>query len=298
MTTPLKIQASTPLRGGLDAVASPLPDGITEDEWRVGLELTPPARNAVHLWNATGCADEGYALDGSGPLTAKELGGVASGFKFYPTAIVAQVECHVSGTQSAIGDIILENAQGDLELNKHRALEAVLHGLAPVFGPAGEANPSLNNYNTGPSAPTIPQGFDVTDPGDLRGTLQGLLDSICACSKSDVIIHAPVSAWPYLEAVGVTWDEAAGVYRYGTHRVSLGCYPNVGPEDQEAIQATATDGTEFWLWATGPVYVAFSGTDTVVDLQTRQNLAQALVERAAIVAFDPACVYAVKAKVA
>lgn len=306
MTTPLKIQASPPLRGGLDAVASPLP--MSEDEWRVGIEVTPPARNSVHLWDATGCADVGYELDaaaGAGApaeLTEKTENGVASGFKFYPTGIVAQVECHVSGTQSAIGDIILENAQADLDRMQWRALEAVLHGAAPVMGPAGERNPSLANYDddgVGQSAPTLPDGFDPTAPGDLKGSLQGLLDGICACSKGDLTLHVPVSFLPYFLVDGaVRWNEDTGRYTYGSHTVSFGCYPNRGPQDTEAASPTADDGTEVWIYSTGPVYYAFGDTDTVQEVVRRQNKAIALVERPAIVAFDPVCVYAVKAKVA
>lgn len=307
MTTPLRIQASRPLRGGLDSVAVGLPE-LTEDDWKVGVELTPPARGSVSLWDATGCNDEGYALDdhdASDPLTEKPVEGVATGFKFYPGMIVAQSECEVGGSVSAIGNIILENAQADLDRNAWRAAEAILHGIAPVLHPGGlERNASLNNYGiggdpTGPSDPTLPDGFDPAAPGDLKGTLQGLLDSVCACAKGDLTLHVPVSFLPYFLADGVVkWDPESGRYLFGTHEVSFGCYPNRGPNAQETASPTATDGTEVWIWATGPVYVEFGADQVLGEITRRQNLYTAIVERPVLVAFDPACVYAAKAQVA
>lgn len=307
MTTPLRIQASRPLRGGLDSVAVGLPE-LTEDDWKVGVELTPPARNTVHLWDATGCNDEGYALDdhdASAALAEKEVGGVAEGFKFYPGMIVAQAECTVGGSVSSIGNIILENAQADLDRNAWRAAEAILHGMAPVLHPGGlERNPSLNNYGidpdpTGPSDPTLPDGFDASAPGDLKGTLQGLLDSVCDCAKSDLTFHVPVAFLPYFLADGIVrWDAAAEGYFFGSHEVSFGCYPNQGPQAVEDANPTATDGTEVWIWTTGPVYVEFGQDQVLGEVTRRQNLYTAIVERPVLVAFDPVCVYAAKARVA
>lgn len=303
MTVPLRILDHRPLRGGLDSVALEMPVG--EGEWKQGVFVQPPARDVVLVWNAS-CNPVGYEPNAnqlSDPpswLEEKLEGGIPDGFEFAPTFIVAQATCNVGGTVTSIGDLVQQAAVQSLEREKWRTLAAVLHGAAPVFTSdnlGGVPNPSLTGAG-GAAQPTQPTYPNPPSPVSLKAAMEALLRSICACTKGDLTFHVPVAFLPYFLVDGfVKFDEAANKYKFGSHEVSFDCYPNEGNYAVEQSNPTATDGSEVWIWATGPIYAAFGTDITVRGLDRRQNKASFLAEVPAIVVYDPTCVYAVKATV-
>lgn len=296
MAKPLPIQARPPLRGGIDAVATEGP--LAGVDWRQGVIITPTTNDGVGVWNAD-CRDIGYSIDGEQfPDNEKPAGLLPNPYEFAPFIIESHVECNVGGTKTVIGDIIKQNAVISLETMTPRVIAKVLQGTIPVHTAPDRldlANPTLNN------PAVLPSGFNPMAPGNLKGTLQGLLDQVCGCAAGEMTFHVPESFLPYFLINGVvSWDEGSGTYRFGAHAVSFDCYPNQGPPDVELASPTLTDGTECWIWISNPIWVATAPLEdwTVQHIHTRTNTASAIVERAAIVAFDPSCTAAAKAKVA
>jgi hypothetical protein len=306
VTTPLPIQPRPPMRGGLDSVATALP--LSEDEWRAGVYVTHTDDSDVIVWDAS-CRVRGYeqgANIGNGDTppeqTEKPAATPPLEVEFAPTMIVSQSQCHVGGSQSVIGDIIQANAQQALDRMQWRVMAQVLHGATPVRSAADHGdvqNPSLSGMASPVTGdPQYPAGFNPATPGDIKGTLQGLLDLVCECYHSDPVFHIPRSFMAYFLNDGIiTWDESAGVFRFGPHLVSFDCYSNIGNDDIEAVSPTLTDGSEVWIWTSARPMVAFGSEDVITNLERRQNSYQALVERPAILAFDTSCFGAAKATI-
>jgi hypothetical protein len=306
VTTPLPIQPRPPIRGGLDSVAIPLP--LSESEWSGGVFVTSTDDSSVVVWDAS-CQDYGWELGAAivdpgdppnDPIEEKPASTPPAESEFAPTVIAARASCSVGGSQSAIGDIIGQNAQAALDRMQYRVLAQALHGGTPVYAQqdhGGGQNPNLAGFGGG-TAPTYPAGFNASAPGNIRGTLQGLLDLVCECYHSDPVFHIPRSFMAYfLTDALVRWDEGTQTFRFGPHMVSFDCYANKGSNELETATPTATDGSEVWIWTSAQPMVALGAQDTITNLERRQNSYTALVERQAIVAFDTACFGAAKATI-
>jgi hypothetical protein len=286
VTTPLPIQPRPPIRGGLASVAAPL--GIPESEWRVGVEVRSTPDGGVFMWDT--CGPGGTNIDTGNAIVEKPVSPVGVGAPFFPVTIEKVVECGPGATQTAIGDIARETARGSLDRQVYKVLARVFQGLLPNLSADGVPGGGINQYVS------TPPGFDSNNPKDLRGTLQELLYSVCDCSNSDPIFHVPRAWMPHFIAQDlVEWDELTGKFWFGPHEVSFDCYFN---RDPTGSYATAVDGSEVWIFATARPMVAVSAEDDVRVLERRQNTYTALVERHAIIAFDPTCVRMSKASVA
>lgn len=281
MTTPLPIQVRPHLRGGLEsAVNDPSrmlgADGtpLSEAQWRTGVEIIGFGGEFLFTW---GCAS-------SGDKPAQYLGDMAT---FDSTIVGIDVICDGIGSRDTwVGDLLAQAARIGFDRGFYgRVAQILIDG--DVGGAAGP-NPSFN------SSATFPSGFNPNAPGDFEGSMQGLLEIARNCSHSDVIFHIPMQFLPYALRHGVRWEESVGYYRYGAFRVIFDAYPNVGP----AGTATAPNGTEFWMWMTGPIFVERAAQiDTIDGHEHVQNSWSVLVEQGAIVAFDPGCVGAVKVRI-
>lgn len=286
MTGILKIQQRPPIRGGLASVAAPL----ETDDWKSGVQIQTTPDGDVFVWNPL-CADDGVMLSTGDPITEKPVDDVAEARRFYPITVGKIVQCGPGSDRTAIGNIALQQAKGSLDRQIYKALAHALHGALETHGNYAGADEIGTSIG---SEMVVPAGFDPDAPGNLRGTLQGLLDSVCACSNSDPIFHVPL-AWKS-QFIGdlVRWDEATQKYWFANHEVSFDCYPN---EDPTGTYATNPDGSEVWIFATARPLVEIEEEDTVVLLTRELNNWKARVERHAIVAFDPTCVYGAKATV-
>ncbi len=293
MTTPLPIQPRPPIRGGLESVVTPLP--LDESKWRIGVAPTLEDDAGIGLWDANGCEDFGIDVDSGDEVNEKPETSPAGSSAFAPAILTKLVSCNVGGSQSAVGNLILDSARYSFDRMQYRTLAKILQGSLPVFNADGDANPNLSG-DFGADGPTYPDGFDASQPGDIKGTLQGLLDLVCSCSHSDPVFHIPRSFMPqFLGTTLVHWDDANGVFRFGPHLVSFDCYTNLGSDELEQATPTAIDGTEVWIWTSSQPMVAFGAQDNLTGLERRQNEYTALVERPAIITFDTQCFGAAKA---
>lgn len=293
MTTPLPIQPRPPIRGGLASVVAAMPAG----DWRNGVEVRGEPDNGAFAWHPL-CADEGVDLDTFDPIqnegpADKPVSAIGGAFRFYPITVGKIVQCGPNATQTPIGDIATQTAKGSLDRLFHKALAAALHGKLETQGQyagSSEVGASLA------SSLQFPAGFDELNPGNLVGTLQGLLDSVCGCSNSDPIFHVPRAWMPHFIAQDLAeWDDASGRFMFGPHEVSFDCYPN---EDPTGVNVnTATDGTEVWIFATARPHVAMGEDDEVRWLERRQNESTVLVERHGIIALDLTCAFGAKATI-
>lgn len=268
MTVPLKIKQRPPIRGGLASVAAPLEDV----DWRAGVEVR--AMPDGELFAVDTCTGDVYDLDGN-MLPAKPVDEVGDGFKFLPVTVEKIVQCGPGATQTTIGDIAQQTASGSLDRQVYKMLaRSVQFSLAPLA--------------------SVPSGSDPNNPGGIRTALQGLLDGACGCFNSDPVFHIPRAWMPHFLGDVVRFDESTGTFRFGPHLVSFDCYAN---QDPSGTYATNPDGSEVWIFATAQPFVAVGEEDSVRVLTREQNNYKALVERHAIVAFDPTCALMSKAAV-
>lgn len=152
--------------------------------------------------------------------------------------------------------------------------------------PLGTSSPSLNSVAT-----------DITPvvPTDVENTLSGLLSITCECGLPEIVLHAPLRSLPFLiERHLVEWDEGRGVWHMGPYTFSFDCYSETGPGGVD----TAADGSEVWIYATGPVEWSIGPAEVVgrpESISVRTNDALSLIEHLSIVRFDTCCVYAARA---
>jgi len=283
VTTPLNITPRPAIRGGLASVSDAMPAGL---DWRNGVEARATPDGGVFTWDA--CEGTAYDLLGEELVGDKPVSDVGAGYKFFPVFAEKIVQCGPGATQTMIGDIARQTAQGSLDRQIHKVLARTMQGVIPTFGANGQ------NGTTIADLATVPGGFDPDAPGDIRGTIQGLLDGVCGCSNSDPVLHIPRAFMPQFLDDIVEWDGASGKFRMGPVEVSFDCYDNVDPA---GVYETLTDGSEVWIFATAKPLIAIAEVDDVRVLTREQNNYKVMVERPAIIAFDPTCVFKAKAKV-
>lgn len=263
-------------RGGLESVALPLPTS----DWHHGVIVTPVCGVEPFVWGCESASRE--APDDVKPITP-----ILDSEQFDSTLIGVLVDC--DGGPGALGSIEEIIASEGWRRTAWQAMAGILHN-----GEVGTAapNPSLE------SVAILPPGWDPLVPAGIVPSLQGLLDAACTCWNADLVIHVPVQFLPYfLRLYLVEWDNDDQVYRMGAFRISFDCYPNVGPDSLGPDAEPNPDGSEVWMYATGPIYYGIVDPEIIRTREWRQNKSRVEDIAGAIVAFEPCCVMAVKATV-
>lgn len=249
------------LRGGILSAARSLP--ATYNEWRQGVTFNQECgASGVAI-----CVDPGAATD-------KTTNSIADPVEFDPFLVYHSKECSTWMDQ----DDILDMARRGFERGLSKQLALQLQDDI-----SGTGNPKLND------------GVDLTPGGGPVGivaTLCGLLDAAADCELSDLVIHAPHHALPaFLTSNLVEWDDAGSVWRIGPHRLSVDGYGTSG------IGAVVAAADESWIYVTGPVEWALGEELELDAIKAPTNEAIALVERLAMLRFDPCCVFGAIAQV-
>lgn len=274
--TVLPILPNRRLRGGLESVALPLPTG----DWHHGVQVTPVCGVDPFVWGCNSASQ-------SPPNDQKPITPILSSVQFDSTSIGVLVDC--DGGMGSLGMIESTIASSGWDRTVFKKLVDILsNGIVGTVNP----NPSLQ------SVATLPDGWDVNAPADLVNSLQGIMDSACSCWNADLVIHVPVQYLSYfLNLQLVLWNEQLEQYMFGAFKVSFDCYPNIGPDSLDEDAIPATDGSEVWIYASGPVYYALASPEEIKTRDWQQNKSRVEDIAGAIVAFEPCCVSAVKAKV-
>lgn len=265
------------LRGGILSAARPLPSGA---EWRQGLTFNPVCLTGDdRLWFCTDVVDP----EGEESQPVKNLDAVTAPVVFDPFLAYAESEC---STWISRDDLLALARQGF-----DRTLSA---GFAAQL----QSNPLSAQGNQSPSLNSVGTEIAGSGTADISNTLSALIsNAICDCRQTDLLIHAPIRALPFfVERELVEWDDSRSIWHMGPYDFSFDCYSETGPDDVD----TAVDGSEVWLYVTGPVEYAV-GPEVVPTLEhsltARTNDQLALVEHLAALRFDTCCVLAARARV-
>lgn len=254
--------------GGLFTTARPLETG--GEDWRGGITFVQSCGGNVGTW----ACDE--------PLPQKEAAPTGDNVRFDTFLLYYEVECD-GGFDVRTSE---ELAQLGLDKGDTAALAKELHGNA-----SGNGNPSLQGGAVDKTS--------LAGPQSLANSLQALVGMVEECEIGDLTLHAPIWTLPeWLKNDQVVWDGTR--FKHGPFDVIFDAYPNKGPELNEGAldgQEPAAGDGEVWLYATGLIERAVDTTVRETVLEHRQNLHTAVVERLAILRFDPCCVAAVRAKV-
>lgn len=156
-----------------------------------------------------------------------------------------------------------------------------------------QSNPVGNNS---PSLNSVASDITPATPADIVNTLSGLIGAAeCDCTSTEVIIHAPLRAIPFfVERDIIEWDESRGQWHMGPYYFSFDCYSETGPGDVD----TNADGSEIWLYATGPVEWSIGPAETPNEhdsIVPPTNDQTYLIEHLSVLRFDPCCVTAARA---
>lgn len=301
MSSIMPIQPFRPVRGGLESVARPLPAQVAKvEDWRTGVRVSGDyvGDDSAFIW-PVGCEpSEAYGESGK-PIDDYDF---RDWYEFQPGFVAGAARCDADVRNSVIGDAARGRALRSLERNRWRQLASQFYSGNTG---AGATQPGLYNFDgINSSGFQAPAGFDAANPNGIRETIAGLLDAQCdGCGlTADHAFFVPAAYQPYFDAAlpSMRWDDAAGVWKWGDWRFVFDCFPNVLPPDNsyELTQATATDGTEAWIFLAPVPYVAF---DDIIDIQVRtveQNTRVVVAEQPSILAYDPGCTYGAKALVA
>lgn len=259
------------LRGGILSAARPLPADY--DLWRQGVSFNSACvdTESPRLW---------YCTDPTPEPDNKIADSVGAPIVFEPFMVYSERDCSTW------------MEPGELEHLARIGLDRTLsQGVALQLqtNPAGNSSPSLNSV-----------AIDITPatPADVSNTLSALIsNAICDCGLTELVLHAPIRSLPFfVERELVEWDESRGVWHMGPHVFSFDCYSEFGPEGVE----TEEDGSEVWLYVTGPIEWSIGPADIVdrpESITVRTNEAVSLIEHLSILRFDTCCVYAARAEV-
>ena len=254
------------LRGGLLSAARSLPASF--DEWRQGVGFWSNCQSDVGL---SVCVEPAEAPT---KLVADDTEG---SLVFEPFVTYAGRECSTWVDE----DELRERARNGFDAQLSAAYAQQLQADAAGIGDGQNLNAVANDITPNPLA-------------DITNTLSGLISAIqCDCKVTDVTIHAPRRTIPFfVERRLVKWNSDTARYEMGDVVFSFDCYSETGPG--EAGEA-ALD--EAWLYATGPIEVDLAPDNTeLVGTTHQRNERSVLVERLAILRFDPCCVTAAKAQ--
>lgn len=294
MSAILQLQNPPRLRGGFETIVrGPLlgkgGEALTEDQWRGGVSgETLPAP----LFFSNGMVGGSWGDPTAGDV--KPASAMGDEVEFKPSSVGDLFQCEMNAPNTVRGDIVLQHARNEM----NRALWSLIARHIQVVGTSIEcpgqpgANPTLQGVAK------LPEGYDDDAPGNIEGVVQGLLDMVCAGSKSDPVFMAPLSWKSHFSRRGIVrWDEEQQAYiLLGTHRIAFDCIDNVGPDGT----TTNDDGSEVWIYAMLPpdVSVAAEGDGDVVAARAElRNVYHVRVERQFGYWFDTNNVYAAKATI-
>lgn len=249
------------LAGGLLASARPLSGGI--NDWRQGITFTSLCSSGHGVSH---CVDPEDAVE-------KDINGVSEALTFDPFIVYNGVTCSTYSTTEELLDLA------------RRGLESTISGTyaRELQGDAldSQTNPTLNSEAT-----------DITPaggPSDLTSTLSGLVSASVECGMADLVFHANVRILPYLLRDNlVEWSEAEQIWKVGPWAFSLDDYQPTGPGGF----VPAEDGSEAWVYVTGPIEVAFGAEIDIDGVDVLENERVVLAERLGILRFDTCCVQA------
>lgn len=235
-------------------------------DWQRGVNFSASCGGSVGVWAACPPSDD------------KTAAAAGSNVSFGTFQLYAEVECEGGFGRAQIEEL----ADLDLQKGSSAALARELAGNI-----SGNGNPSLQS--------SAIDRTSLAGPQSLSNSLQALLGAQCECEIGDLMIHAPVWTLPeWLKNDLVEWDGTR--YRLGAYVVSFDCYPNIGPDDAEGDTPLPGSG-DVWLYVSGTVETRLDTVTKFTDIEERLNITTAMVERLALLRFDPCCVRAVKAKV-
>lgn len=258
-----------PPRGGLLDRAERIPLAMTE--WRYGVTAVPACGAPVQPWSC----EFGQTPT---PGQLKTFDSVGDAYTFKPFLPNAPQKCEGIVT----------------ELVREQALSRYERGLSAYFARELVEAPSLVGNES-----FVSVGTDITPatgPSSLVNTLYGLLEYLTGCGLYNGMIHMPIEALPRALSENLL-EYLDGAYWLGGYQVVFDAYPNVGP-------AVLTNGTSpapaanRWLWASGPVEVAYDESAEVMEWHDNQtNTHYAIAESLGILRFDPCCVAGAEAVV-
>ncbi len=253
MTTAIQLPSLAPVRGGIASVMQPIP--VSYEQWRAG----------VRVWRATGggetfvqpgfCQPEEVDDKPFSDLEQDEVPFLP--FMVGGTAMCAPGETELDDTVMAEARRALADNAADLTMGQMWLGDA---------GTGGQVNPLF-----------IDGISDVTPSGGGPvESVDALLDAACSDVSGDHFFFAHRAHLArYKKDLDLTWDDAAGVYRYGQWAFAFECD---GIGDADLILA--------------PRPYMGEGPEQVVDhLVARQNSRMVVIERLMILAYHPVGAY-------
>jgi hypothetical protein len=239
--------------GGLADAARELPSGY---DWSGGVTFTPSCGGADR-WGCSYGEDKQNIIDKGEPT------------EFDPFLIYSGFRCSGAPDEAELRLL----AQNALTRGLSRSLA---HEL--VLSDVNVGNPDI-----------VSSATDITPdtPACIAGSVAGLLSASDDCGGGGVWIHAPRVALPFLMKNDLVKFDGEG-YRIGGHKLIVDDYPNEAPTGG----AEPTDG-QAYLYATGPVEYAVAEQFDIANFEHIQNEQIVLLERLAILRFDPCCSFAI-----
>lgn len=234
--------------GGLLDTARPI-----VGDWTGGVTFRP-VNGQAGVWS---CINDG---------SEKDINGTSDPFRVDPFMLYAGFEC-----DGPIEDQLEQDARTVLERSRSQMLAQQLVVSDPLVG-----NSDLSTDGTDITPGGGPVGF--------RDSVAGLLSAISDCGGGEVMLHVPLIALPYLDAVGVKWNGTG--WFLGPIPVSVDAYPN--PDGDPP-----TDPDNAYVYLTRPVEYGVGEVQVLGGYKGRLNNAVVVVEQLAIVRYDPACVYSI-----
>lgn len=250
------------LPGGLLSVARKL--DADYDVWRQGVNFNGHVAPTGGYHRCVNPAD----------ATDKDIDAVGEVVQFEPFMIYQGAECSTWMDT----DELLDMARRGLASTESSMLALQLQDAQVT------SNPGLAD-----SAEVLTGG-----PSDVVNTFSGLITAACECGINDLVFHVNIRLIPFLlEKRLIQWD--GSVWRHGPWPVVADCYSDeVVPTDEDPV---AGDGSESYIYVTGPIEIAVGPEIEPYGITASQNEAVALVERLAILRFDPGCVKAARVTV-
>lgn len=293
MTAILPLQNPPRIKGGFETIVrGPIlgRDGnpLDEAEWRVGVEGEGLPDSQFFSNKMRGGSWGDPNID---PTDRKPVSGRGNTFTFKPAGVGVSFECYADGANTTIGDIPMQHARNEMR----RRLWSLIGEHIQNVGTSIDCPDQPGTNRTLAGSAQLPDGYDDAHPGDIEGTLQGLLDMVCEFVATDPVFLVPYSWKTHFTRRGIVrWDDAQECYiALGVYRIAFDCFDNVGPTGT----TTNDDGSEVWIYAmvAPQVTVADEGEGDIVSYRTKlQNIYGVRAERQFGYWFDADTVYAAK----
>lgn len=286
----------------LTTSARPLPDGV---RWQSGLSFRDNGARTHGAWPyAPGAAHADKAtFEPIGPQVAS----------FVPVMLYVPLECDEVTARAE--DEMLAELRAEIDATSAFSLARAMAGsvgeewaLDPACGLA--QNPTLSQpypgHAFGEADPDSSTGNVILtgDAGDHPVAALGeLLEAYSALTrKGGATVHVEVRLLPHLLSLGAVNQQGA-MYVGPLGSIVVPHFELPGPAADDAGAPTAPAAGNSWMYATGPVQFAMDAPRVLPEGERwrrmfgagRTNLWQVLVERLAIVRWNPSVVVAVEA---